>query len=239
MTIKTEQLAFKLVSRTALEREQFYVSNANRKAVEVLDNWKSWPQRMLTLVGPKSSGKSHLVAVWRSETNAVLWSPKDIIAERLIDLNRNSLLVVEDVDRILSSSVQNKAVIEELLVHLVNVINSGNGRLLFTAKTPASSWNIQLPDLLSRLVSIQSENLFQPDDKLIMALLIKHFNDRQLRVTSNFIDYVFVRIDRSFEAVQNFVATIDSRSLSSGSSLSISLARNVLKEVDAANETMS
>ena len=44
--------------------QDFFVSASNRQAVERIAAWPAWPGRVLALVGPASSGKSHLAAIW-------------------------------------------------------------------------------------------------------------------------------------------------------------------------------
>jgi len=52
------QLAFDLPARTALGREDFFVSPANAQAVAMIDGWRDWPARKLVLCGPRGAGKT-------------------------------------------------------------------------------------------------------------------------------------------------------------------------------------
>ena len=58
------QLTFDLPVRTALGRDDFFVSEANADAVAKIEGWRDWPQGKLALGGPAGSGKTHLAHVW-------------------------------------------------------------------------------------------------------------------------------------------------------------------------------
>ena len=47
-----EQLPLPLPARSALGREDYFVSPANAIAVAMVEGWRDWPQRKLVLLGP-------------------------------------------------------------------------------------------------------------------------------------------------------------------------------------------
>ena len=56
-----EQLTFDLPSKTALGRDDFFVSSANAAAVAMVEGWQSWPSRKLLLIGPSGAGKTTII----------------------------------------------------------------------------------------------------------------------------------------------------------------------------------
>ena len=66
------QLTFNLENKPALGRNDFIVSESNLDAIRWIDNWPNWSHNSggLNVVGPKSAGKTHLGAVWRSLSKA-------------------------------------------------------------------------------------------------------------------------------------------------------------------------
>ena len=54
-------------------RDDFIVSDCNRLATSWIDRWPDWPgqYRVLNLVGPAASGKSHLAAIWSRQADAL------------------------------------------------------------------------------------------------------------------------------------------------------------------------
>ena len=92
-----------------------------------------------------------------------------------------------------------------------------------TSRKPISEIKIQLEDLKSRLNSILEAKINQPDDELVRLLLIKIFNDKQLKVNPAVINYLLRRIDRSYESINNFVKKIDEFSLEKGRKITVNL----------------
>src|SRR5690606_6405555 len=63
------QLVFDIVPRPAYGEEDFLVSRANEAALAMIEHWPDWPHWALVIVGPASSGKSHLANVWKLRSN--------------------------------------------------------------------------------------------------------------------------------------------------------------------------
>ena len=70
--ITPDQLPLPLPVRAALGREDYFVGQSNGLAVALLDNWQSWPNGKMVLVGPSGAGKTHLAHVWAAETGAAI-----------------------------------------------------------------------------------------------------------------------------------------------------------------------
>src|SRR5690606_35952911 len=66
------QLPLGLPHRPAMTRADFLVGDANRAAIDLIDRWPSWPAPVVALVGPKGSGKSHLVEIWAAASGALI-----------------------------------------------------------------------------------------------------------------------------------------------------------------------
>src|SRR4051794_9779773 len=90
------QLALDLPHRPALGREDFLVGNANAEAVAFMDGWPRWPSRVLALVGPAGSGKSHLAEVWRQRAGGRLIACSDLCLAGIPSLVAEEALVIED-----------------------------------------------------------------------------------------------------------------------------------------------
>ena len=55
--------------------------------------------------------------------------------------------------------------------------------------------------------------MWSPDDKLLSALVTKHFADRQLEVTEGVVRRIVTHVERTPEAVAAFVARADRKAL--------------------------
>lgn len=215
-----EQLVFDLPARPALGRADFYVSPANADAVALVDGGAAWPNGRMVLAGPEGAGKSHLAAVWSSETGAAVVAAGAIDApDRLATAGR---VVVEDADRPLGRDG------EVALFHLANLLAQSGGRLLLTARTPPARWTVRLPDLASRMQASGLATLAPPDDALLSAVLVKQFADRQIAPPAALIPWLVLRIDRSFAAAADAVDRLDRAALVEGRPITRALARRVL-----------
>jgi len=212
------QLLMDLPVRTARGRDSFFVSPSNALALKQIEAWENWAGGKLVLIGPESSGKSHLAAVWAEMSGATILSPDQL------DEATNGHVVVEDVDRIAG---QGKA--EEALFHLHNRVLGTGSALLLTGQDVPKLWGLALPDLASRVLAADVARLGPPDDALLTAVLVKLFDDRQLNVAPEVVTYLTTRIDRSFLEAARIVALLDEASLRERKPITVKFAGQILK----------
>lgn len=216
---KATQIPLELKHSPSFELSDFIVSSSNEEAFGMADNTTGWSSHAAAIVGPTGCGKTHLGRAWASQNNAILFSS---------DLNVGGIglgahVLVEDVDE--------AGYADDELFHLFNWVKENGGKLLFTAKTEPSKWPVKLPDLVSRLATVTAVRIKEPDDDLLMVLLIKLFSDRQMQVDMTVISYALSRIERSFEAVRRFVETLDQKALAAKSRVTIKLAKTCLVDL--------
>jgi len=198
------QPALDLIHRPALGAEDFFVADCNQDAVNWIDRWPEWPAVALLVYGPTGCGKTHLAQVWCHSNRAHFVPDAAALAEIASQPELPPALVIDDADQPGS---------EELLFHTYNRMVERGGSILFTARLPASRWGLSLADLRSRMLALPSVAMYQPDEMLMSALLVKLFADCHLEVDAGVINYLTSRIERSFGAAQRVVADINHRSL--------------------------
>ncbi len=86
-----------------------------------------------------------------------------------------------------------------------------NGNLLMIVG--AADWQIALPDLRSRLGAAMRLGISGPDDRLVVALLEAHAEQRALALGKDALNYLSQRVERSFAGVERLVAAADRLSL--------------------------
>ena len=158
---------------------------------------------------------------------------RDLLNYELSFLIDQNFIAIDDLNHILDFSGKKRNLIEEILFHIFNSKLSANkckGGLLITSSKSFSYEKIFLKDLSSRLSATETINLSAPDEKLINALFIKLFDDRELRVKPSLINFLSINIERSFEEVNNFVKEIDKISLREKIDLSRKLAKKILEK---------
>jgi chromosomal replication initiation ATPase DnaA len=220
--MNTRQLSFDLPARTALGREDFFVSPANAQAVALIEGWHDWPSRKLLLAGPSGAGKTHLAHVWAGLSGARIVRAAALPGADISTLATGPV-AVED-----AHAIARDRAAEEALFHLHNLVLAEGHALLITAREAPALWGLGLPDLASRMAGTLMERLGPPDDALLAALLFKLFADRQLSPTPDTVPYLVRRIERSFDAAHEVVAALDARALDKGRAITRALAAEVL-----------
>ena len=66
-----------------------------------------------------------------------------------------------------------------------------------------------MPDLRSRLNAITVVELGAPDDAILRGLLVKLFQERNIRPPQDLLAYLARRMERSVPAAQTIVAALD------------------------------
>lgn len=218
---EASQLILEFDHRPSLSGDDFLVAPNNADAVGWIDKWPDWPTTVLNVVGPPGCGKSHLSAVLRSKIDVDLL-PIEQLSEPYQPTSSRTI-IIEDVDLLLTE------VHEEGLFHLINDLKDQGGYLLLNSISPPSRWTVKLADLRSRLMAANVVEITPPDDNLIAAVLVKLFQDRQLRISDDVIAYAVRRMERSFATARRLVETADRTALSEKKPITVPLIKRVLK----------
>ena len=228
MTASPRQLVFDLAHRQALGAEDFLVSDSNAAAVEMIDRWPAWPHPASFVAGPQGSGKSHLANVWRLRSGAGIVAASDLGDVIVAGLPDGGAIVVEDIDRGLAD--------EKALFHLLNRARESKLAVLITSRKPPGEQEFRVPDLRSRLRALPMAEVQSPDEPLLKAVLVKLFDDRQLYVEPQVIDYLSLRMERSMAAASRIVAEIDRLALATHRKVTRPLAAQVLAALGESRE---
>jgi chromosomal replication initiation ATPase DnaA len=219
--LQPRQLAFALPHAESLTRDNFLEGPANAAGLALIDSWPEWPNRIMLLVGPEGSGKSHLAAIWAEQAGARSTTAHALTAAAVPGALATGALVVEDLR---SSDFDDRA-----LFHLMNLAREDGAFVLVTAREPPSAFEIELRDLRSRLRGIPAVSLLPPDDQLFRALIVKFCADRQLAVDESVVSYLATRIERSYAAARQAVELLDAEALRLGRPVSRALAAELLR----------
>jgi chromosomal replication initiation ATPase DnaA len=215
------QLPLDLPTTPRFGREEFLAAPSNRAALEMIERWPDWPDRALTLIGPKGAGKSHLCAIWAARAGARAIAPDALPALDELAEETARAFLIDDVDR---------ASDETALFHLLNFVSENGAFLLMSAARAPRTESVRLPDLLSRLRRAPAVEIGAPDEELVRAVLVKLFADRQLIVEPPALAFAALRLERSLDAARAFVAALDREALAQGRPVTRALAAKVMDE---------
>src|SRR5664279_3955598 len=142
------QLVLALDHAVSFAREDFLRGPSNAAALTLVEQWPDWPDRIMALVGPQGSGKSHLASIWAETTGARVLAAKLLPETDLPGALATGALVVEDLGQ--------DNLDERALFHLINLAREERAYVLLTARTSLAGFQVGIRDLLSRLRAVPS-----------------------------------------------------------------------------------
>ena len=215
------QLELGLPRRAPLyDRAHFLVTESNRSAMLAASRFFETGETLLCISGPAQSGKTHLLHVLAEEHGGTVVGGRNLpptITERAV-------IGVDDAH----------AADPEALLSLLAAARACGGRFLVAGAGDPSAWARGQRDLASRLGAAPCVTLSEPDEGLLVAVIGKHFADRQLRVRPEVARFAAPRLAKTFAAAAEFVNALDALALAERSELSVKLANRVLANLSEA-----
>lgn len=217
--------------------DDFMVSKCNKEAFDTLNAWPAWITNGLFIYGPQGCGKSHLAHLFVDKvrkTSAAKIKISIVSAEQINSRNvkrladENQIIVVENV-----YPKHN----DEALFHLFNIFNENGRYMLWTAEKPSNHLHFTLPDLQTRLNMLPSIAISEPDDVMLKMLIVKLFNDRQMIIGEDILNYIMNNTRRSFAYVRDLVEEIDEISLAYQSSVNYGIVKKAIEHLNNKNMT--
>ncbi|MGN6287393.1 MAG: chromosomal replication initiator DnaA [Afipia sp.] len=221
-SVPPRQLTFALPHAESLSRDDFLEGPSNARALALVENWPDWPNRIMMMVGPEGSGKSHLAAIWAAESGARTIAAHALTPATVPGALATGALVVEQLE---PGGFDERAVF-----HLLNLAREEEAFVLMTGRILPSAYTVELRDAGSRLRALPVVTLAPPDDQMLRALIVKFCADRQMVVDESVVSFLAARIERSFVAARKAVELLDAESLRLRRPVTRALASEVLRE---------
>ena len=215
-----KQYTLPLRLREAYRRESFIIGESNLQAIKWIDKFPNWKNNGLILIGPKSSGKSHLTSVWQKKSDGRILNSQDIENENISALDEGHL-AIENIELITNYN---------FLFHIMNKKKENKFKLLITTRKDINELNINLDDALSRLLTFPQAKILLPTDDVLRGLIYKLFKDKGIELNNSLVNYIIVRIERTYEAVYDLILEIDHISLERKKNITISVIKEALEK---------
>lgn len=116
----------------------------------------------------------------------------------------------------------------EILFNAWNRAQESAVPLLLVSRWRPADWNIDLPDLRSRLGAALLLEISPPDDEMIEQLLQKQLADRGAAISIDALSYVKRRIERSYAGIESFARAANAMALAENAPVNLALAKRVL-----------
>ncbi len=227
------QMILNLETKPDYIKENFFIGPSNQLVFQTLmDIWPYWPSFAQIVIGPGGSGKTHLATIWQNLSQATF-----------IDAH----FKLEKIEKTLREAKKGKGqkrpafildinhfpekLKEKNLFHLYNLIQEEQGFLLILSRDMPQKWPLTLPDLKSRLFSLPVQQLLDPDEEVLSAVLRKRFADYQMILPENVFAYVLPRLERSFKAAHDFAQKINIEAMTRKKNVNLSLAKLCLSSL--------
>jgi chromosomal replication initiation ATPase DnaA len=116
----------------------------------------------------------------------------------------------------------------EILFNAWNRAQERGVPLLLISRWRPADWNIDLPDLRSRLGAGLLLEISAPDDEMIEQLLQKQLADRGAAISVDALSYVKRRIERSYAAIEAFARNANALAMAENAPVNLALVRKLL-----------
>ena len=220
----SKQLYFEMPNKTSLGVEDYIVTDSNSFAFDLIVKMVKGEINFGLISGPPYSGKTHLskILIKNASNYKSFYIDRDY--QNILDeFEVSDIFILENIDKVKHDKT------EQHLFHIINLVKENNKKLLMTSRKSISEIDLSLEDLKSRLNSILEAKIKEPDDQLMELILIKIFNDKQLKINPNVIDFLMSRLVRSYKSINLFIEKIDKFSLEKGKKITIPLINDLLR----------
>jgi chromosomal replication initiation ATPase DnaA len=206
------QLILPLQTESAMTRADFITAPGNARALAFLDTWPNWPTPAAALFGPGASGKTHLAHIWAARAGAT------IIEAGALAALPDGAVAVENCDQ----GHPHEAALFALMER--------GAPLLLTGRSTPALWPVSLPDLASRFRALVAFELREPDEALLMALAVKLFADRQLKVPEAVVTSLVRNLERTPAAIRAFITKADAEAMRLQKPVNLQLVRGLMAD---------
>ena len=201
--------------------DDFYVSKSNSYIFNFLNNWPKWEKNFVNIFGEKFSGKTHLTNIFIKNFKGIKLNSTELDDNTFQKIKVHQNIVIENLD---------DGINETLFYSILNTIEQDNKYLLVTSHQSIVDIDFKLNDLKSRTSNFLLQNIANPDDELVFALILKNLSDRQIFLDKKLINFIAKRVDRSYRKISDFIYKIDEISLKKGKSIDFKIIKEVLGE---------
>ena len=197
---------------------------------------KSKDQIALPLDWPQAQDESRFIL---SEANRAAfehfrtWSLWPVKATMLTGPRRSgrSLLARNFIERVGGRLFENAdRHDEEELFHAWNAAQDSGRPIVMIVDEVPPVWQIELPDLRTRLAITPIARIEQPDDVLFRAIIQLLFADRGMHIPDEALKYIGDRVERSYWMAERVVEAIDRFAIAERSRLTLPTIRRALGE---------
>lgn len=203
--MNSSQLFLKFAQKNNdFDPQNFIFAPQNQKASNFLEKFFTQNQNQenpifsAIILGAGRSGKTHLINIFAQKYGAQIIDADKIAPQKLVSsLKSGNFYILPDIDCLNN---------DNFIFHTINAAFENKAFLLMSAKNLD---NFTLNDLNSRLKNVISVKIENPDQDLLKILLTKEFSRRQLKLSSEKINFLAKNIAQNYDAVGKTVDSVE------------------------------
>ena len=119
---------------------------------------------------------------------------------------------------------------EEELFHAWNAAQDSGRPIVMIVDDVPPVWEVELPDLRTRLAITPIARIEQPDDRLFRGIIRLLFADRGLHIPDDALKFISERVERSYFMAERVVEAIDRFAIAERARLTLPTIRRALGE---------
>ena len=136
------QQLFNFKFNKSFNQNDFFVSDSNFYAYNLLISWPKWEKKIININGERYSGKTHLIEIFLEKNKGLVIDLDKFKNFDLEEIRFNENIIIDNV----SSELD-----EPLFYSLIDTIDKYNKFLILTSNKSLNNLNFKLEDLKSRL----------------------------------------------------------------------------------------
>jgi len=200
--------------------DDFCVGENNIEAFKIIQSWPEWKSKNINIYGPSKSGKTFLLKILSEKSKSNIYDAKSFNKNSLDQVIKQNIFILDNIEFVND---------EVLIQNLINDFLSKNKNICFTSSIISGSLPFEVKDLVSRLKSFVSVEIFNPDDSTFYKVFLKNLSDKQINLSSKEVEYILKKIERSFYSAFQFVKKLDELSLSYKKKINLKIINQALE----------
>jgi chromosomal replication initiation ATPase DnaA len=116
---------------------------------------------------------------------------------------------------------------ETWFFHFLNARKHLSAGLLILDRQAPAAWPFATKDVISRCRALPLISIAEPDEALVAALLLALFHKRGITISSEVVQFLSLRLERTYTAILRAIELLDAQSLQSGRPLTVPFLREM------------
>ena len=200
----------------------FVENHENCDAIAFLTRWPNWYSNGVVIYGESGVGKTHIASLWAQTANAVYILKTGLNSDPRVLFDTECNFVIDDFDDFLRGKNY------DWMFHFFNIAKEKGRSFLLVSEKHPSLWHIPLNDLRSRLLTLPTINLKNPEDELLLKIAKKLTKDLEIKISANTLKYILKFVDRNVSSISHILKTLDKLSLQQRKPITIPFIRQFL-----------